>query len=977
MIQIKVLKNFNGMLKNHIYNFSNDEAKKLVEHKCAIRYDKDDNGKYIPVGIHNGTGDQAIYYSKDRDELNNTLAPPINIPKQLHNCRLLHTSDDKAPFLPAWQKSNNTINNKNFMEWIYDHEKYGVACGWDSTNEHFLVVIDFDDEITQRECLDNSILPETFTCKTARKGLYHLYFYVTDEVKKWKISTKDKETLADIQAATTQVIGPGSRIPDGRCYEVVKDIPIATIPPSLLHKALDQFNYQKVEESLQETSAGLTLSDFEKSFGDDKALQEVRSRLKIVDILHDASIPTNRNPTKCPFHTSKGGKCLGFDNNKGIWSCFHCLEKGTAIDLWMKIHNVDTFIEAKKQLCEKFNIEDTYIPPPIVEPVKNAKPNVQLPQDNRTVLDFAANLATHFKECNEIFYKVDEKCIVEVTEYLDKQLKQLIVGFNTVSPGRLFNIIEWKVNTFNTIRVKKQDVMVRKSANEQMIKLVSTNQAFLKCLHEIKRLLNYPIPFIDSDGKLIIPDKGYDSRYQAYFTPNTPELFLMSVDEAKMLLYDAIGEFCFKDQRDIDMAIAYIITPMCRGLYRKSTARTPLFIIQANRERAGKDYLAGVVGILYEGRAIDDTPLVTGDKGDSNNDEWRKKFTTALRAGRRRIHSSNNRGFLNSAVLEQFLTSEVWIDRQLGGNVSLELNNEVDVSLSANIGLTYTPDLWFRARPINLFYGEENPNERVYKRTDLWGYIGDNRGKLLSAIYTLIKIWFDAGRPKSTIPFTSFPEWSRVVGGIMEYHNIGNPCVQIEDDGIGGDKETQSMKELFKFMAEYQHNHQETKGFTVNDIRRIIIEAQSSEDFEGFAGWDLNDKSYQTKFGIQIKRYVNRSFNCKSLLLGENSKVSLIIAIPNERSVRILYMFKTDKPITVAPIIPVDPISLPPAVVEEFVGQAPDVVNAVDNLVKELTNNKLVNIDYLISVGIPESIILKCKRVGMIYEPKPGWVGLL
>jgi hypothetical protein len=449
----------------------------------------------------------------------------------------------------------------------------------------------------------------------------------------------------------------------------------------------------------------------------------------------------------------------------------------------------------------------------------------------------------------------------------------------------------------------------------------------------------------------------------------------MSVDDAKNILYDVLGEFCFKDILDRDMSISYMITPMCRGLYHTSNARTPLYIIQANRERAGKDYLAGVVGILYEGRAIDDTPFVTGDKGEAANDEWRKKLTTALKAGRRRIHSSNNRGFLNSAILEQFLTSEVWTDRQLGGNTSLELNNEIDLSLSANIGLTYTPDLWFRARPINLFYGEENPNDRVYKRTDLWGYVRANRGILLSAIYTLIRAWFDAGCPKSSIPFTSFPEWSRVVGGIMEYNGMGNPCIQIEDDGIGGDKETQSMKELFAFMAEYAYNHQDAKGFTISDIRKFIMEAISNEEFEGFSGWDFTDKNYQTKFGIAIRRFVGRFFTCKSRILG-NCRVTLIVAVPNNKSTRILYMFKTDMP----PVLPPEldkPKNPPPIIPEEQLNISTEIINEVDHLVMILIDKHVAAIDFLISCSISERVIQECIAKGIIYSPRAGYVELL
>lgn len=898
------------------------------------------------------------------------------IPHQLKDQRFIRVDNEKRPIETGWQReggANYSSTDKEFSNWLEANKRYGVLCGVNN-----LVVIDFDDESVEKDVMASGIFPPTFSVVTARKRLRHLYFHVDDPVS-WKVLDKEKNTIADVQGRGKQVVGPGTVIASGRSYDVVDDLPIASITTALIHKALDQYNYDTVQEVMQhdidkDKDGSLTLDDFnQRPKVKDDSTQKIRDSLKISELLRDLGVSTNRNPTKCPLHSSKGGKCLSFDDRKGVFHCFHCEKAGDVITLYMLVNNKE-FKEAKRELCEKLNIEDTYKPPiiPLVKPEVGAKPSVRLPQDNRTVGDFGTELAGHFRNCLTMFFKVDEKSIVEIAEYHDKQLKQRIVGFNTVTPARLLNLIEERVDTFVLIPQKKDLVEVRRSANEQVIKLVSVNTAFLECLHKIKRLLNYPIPFIEEDGTLIIPKQGYDERYQAYFTPNTPELTLLPIDEAKSILHEILGEFCFKDSMDLDMAISYLITPMCRGLYKTSTARTPLYIIQANRERAGKDYLAGVVGLIYEGRAIDDTPIVTGDKNENSNEEWRKKFTSSLKAGRRRIHSSNNRGFLNSTIMEQFLTSEVWTDRQLGGNITLELNNEIDLSMSANIGLTYTADIWYRARPINLFYGEEDPNSRVYKRTDLWGYVRANRGRILSAIYTLIKSWHDAGAPKSSIPFTSFPEWSRVVGGIMEYHHLGNPCAQVEEDVIGGDKEGQSMKEVFRFMVEYQHNHPEFKGYTIGEVRRLVSDALSSEEIDGFGGWDFTDKAHQTKFGLLIRRFVGRSFKVKAYGLSMNAK--LIVAVENIRSTRVLYMFKTDV------ILPeVKKVIVKSQYIEEDVqdDEPPKVKTHADKLIELIEGKLMVAIDLALSEGIPVEIINACKVKGIIFEPKPGFISLV
>ena len=1262
------------------------------------------------------------------------------IPPQLQNQRFIKVDDSKRPIEKAWQQvggANYPATDPEFMKWVETNRRYGILCGYPNN----LVVIDFDDEITQREVLDEGLLPKTFSQKTARKGLLHLFYY-TDDATSWKILDKDKNTLADIQGTSKQVIGPGTRIPDGREYQVVEDIPITTISSATLHKALDRFDYGKNQDALQQVSDGLTMDDFNKPQNNlnDKALQEVRSQLKIVDILRDAGISTARNPTKCPFHSSKGGKCLGFDNSKGIWNCFHCLnplqkvqtidgykfakdivegdivinalgervkvfriqhrhvherqmfittvassiplniseqhgmfvikntncigkyslsdkvpantlttndsliypiptyskdilsiplerktsrkgppqkifdlelsnellwimglyiaegnihhkgrylqfslhhketnfatrvkdyfnslglhvnvidritsltktihisnqwialtfdklfghgcnnkhilrefldlpperlqylikgifdgdgnfgqdiitqtseelaynlfeaglklgryptihivnsrdrlqaytinyckdngghigtfkyhnwyimpiksiaysddveeymvdigvegehksfltpegivgnctEKGTARDLWMKINNVTEFVDAKKKLCEKFGIKDTFVADKVAaenrERNTSNKPMVRLPQDSYTNTDFAEDLGQYFKGDESIFYKPDERNIVEITEYEDKLMRRQIIGFQAVDAKRLTGIIDDRVYTFTIKYNKDEEIEVIKSAKEQDISLLAKHHKFIGVLYKIKRFLTYPIPFLTRDAELIVPrhtpGKGYyDDRFQAYFTPETPELRIMGIDEAKSVIDDMLGEFCFKGDIDKVMAKAYIITPMCRGIYSRPTSRTPIFIIGANRERAGKDFLAGIRGILYEGQAIDDSPIVTGEKNESNNDELRKKLTSALKIGRRLYHSSNNRGYLNNAVFEQFATSEVWRDRELGKNNQLELSNEVDISLSANVGLTYTPDLHHRSRPINLFYSVENPNERIYRRSDLHGYILNNRSIILSAIYTLISSWVIAGMPSGKTPFTSFPEWARVVGGIMCYHNMGDPCINLDDVNIGGDRETQNMKEFCGFMGLHQLNDAEQPiGYTIGKLRAIVVEAQSREDIEGFSHWDLNERPDQVKFGNLIKRFVGREFHCKQQVKFMDKegveewtkyKVTLRIAKDNDRSNKILYGFNTL--IELNKEVPKPEVELSRAIKEETIGElsALSYDDAKDMLLSMCASNTEVSIDTIIDRGITEEQLTDFINHGIIFMSRAGFVRLL
>lgn len=267
------------------------------------------------------------------------------IPKQLVNQRFIKVDNNKRPFEDNWQIfANYSYNDLEFNSWLKNNNRYGVLTGINN-----LIVIDFDDESLQNEVL--GLLPDTFTVKTARKGLFHLYFF-TDNPESWKCLDKDKNTLCDIQGKGKQVVGANTIIPDGRKYELVKDIDIAFISMNQLHKILDRYDFKKSIELLSNIKLTGTSSK-------DDSVDKIKSSFKISDLLSDKGISTSKNPTGCPLHSSKGGKCFSFDDSRGIWHCFHCEESGDVLTLYQKVHN-KSFIDSKKELCERFNIEDSW-----------------------------------------------------------------------------------------------------------------------------------------------------------------------------------------------------------------------------------------------------------------------------------------------------------------------------------------------------------------------------------------------------------------------------------------------------------------------------------------------------------------------------------------------------------------------------------------------------------------------------------------
>ena len=265
--------------------------------------------------------------------------------------------------------------------------------------------------------------------------------------------------------------------------------------------------------------------------------------------------------------------------------------------------------------------------------------------------------------------------------------------------------------------------------------------------------------------------------------------------------------------------------------------------------------------------AVEESPVSTGKKDNSGNEELRKKILSGLMEGKQFMHFSNNKGFINNSILEQIITAKVWSDRVLGGNKTATFINTLELSLSGNIGTTLTGDLSYRSVIINLFLQMEDANKREFERPNLHQEIENDRGLILSALYSLVRNWYDNGMKKSEVRFSSFPEWASICGGIIEKAGFDNPLTKTDDSNINIDREHSDMKQLF----EYIHERKPDEWLTKKEIRNMVI---ADDDFAiaAFSYFDLNERSGQIKFAMMIDKYKGRELSGIILNIDETVK---------------------------------------------------------------------------------------------------------
>jgi hypothetical protein len=483
-----------------------------------------------------------------------------------------------------------------------------------------------------------------------------------------------------------------------------------------------------------------------------------------------------------------------------------------------------------------------------VEPVATpcADPNmpkVYLPSDGRNMSDFTSEVGRIMGPKKTWFLKGDTVVVVREVKLSEHVITNV---FHPLTPAEVITAIEDHLLTGRSSRNDEaEEVFVRKSMGRETATALLASPQFKRELPRIDRILDVPVPYL-KEGELVFARTGYDERLNTFCPALRLSLTPSSLEESRHWLHELIHDFCFADTTSATMAIARLITPMCRGLMGWS-ARPPVFIFEGNRPRAGKDCLAGCTTVLYEGHANEDAPL------DSETEETVKRIGAALSSGRRFMHFANCKGHIDNGGFENASTAKVFSCRKLGsndGSADLKLPNEVEFSISANTGFSFSEDFDLRCRKISLRYFEEDANSRTFSHPDLHGWILEHRQELLNALAGLVQYWYHQGCPQGPTAFTSFPEWAKVVGGILVACGLGDPCVAQVDGNMTTDTLTADMKRLFE-MA-----YQERPDEWLN--RNEVFQLVRSPDNDLFGWLDLEEHSGKTVFGLKLRQFCGR-----------------------------------------------------------------------------------------------------------------------
>lgn len=282
-------------------------------------------------------------------------------------------------------------------------------------------------------------------------------------------------------------------------------------------------------------------------------------------------------------------------------------------------------------------------------------------------------------------------------------------------------------------------------------------------------------PMLRPDGS-ILREPGYDTATGLFFDPGKPITLTLpespdieNAQSAAEDLLDVVRDFPFKAEAHKSAWLAALLTPFARYAY---AGPTPMFLVDANTPAAGKTLLADVVGTVLAGRQM---PRISLPR---NDDDTRKLLHSLLMGGDPTMLLDNIKGVFDNAAFEALLTGDSTKDRALGGNSAPTIPARAVWYATGN-NARFSSDLIRRTVHIRLESQFERPQDRPeesFKHPRLLKFVRDERPRLISAVLTVLRAYYLAGRPKrKVIGWGSYPGWERLIPQVIAW--LGYPDI--------------------------------------------------------------------------------------------------------------------------------------------------------------------------------------------------------
>lgn len=371
-------------------------------------------------------------------------------------------------------------------------------------------------------------------------------------------------------------------------------------------------------------------------------------------------------------------------------------------------------------------------------------------------------------------------------------------------------------------------------------------------------------PFVRPDGT-VCTKAGYDAETATILVPDA-DVTGISVpenpsqdkvsDAVSLLMDDWLADMPFPTPGDRANALALLVTPFVRGMFPLA----PMAVVNGLQMGVGKNLFADCVALLATGQPAVPMPYTRDEE------ETRKQITSAFRSGTE-LFAFDEAHVIEGASLARALTSITYTDRILGASHMAEFPNQVTWMAMGN-QVQVNGDCSRRVYWIELRPKGANPQDRdvsVFRHPDLRGWTSQNRARLVTAILTLIRSWFVAGKPSSPrgTSLGSFEGWDKTVGGIVAHAGLKGFLGEIQVKR----SETDFDGAFWTAHIEWLHETFGTDNFTTADVRREAV--NSKQTYEAPPGMlEASDPNFTRELGKRYSQKNGRWFGTLRLVKG-------------------------------------------------------------------------------------------------------------
>ena len=204
----------------------------------------------------------------------------------------------KIPSEKGWPNKPYTYDQ--IQNHIASQLNYGVLCGFG-----YLAVLDADHpELAE---IAESELPKTFTVKTGSGGRH--FYYFTHEITKRIVLENGQIHYGEVQSRGQMIVGPGSKHPNGKWYEIQNDHPIREINQIDINSTLSKYIKPKPPPRTYQPIPS----------GNHQQLPHIT---ELIDTTHFKQAPNGELYGPNPWHGSTTGKNTWINPEKNVAYCF-------------------------------------------------------------------------------------------------------------------------------------------------------------------------------------------------------------------------------------------------------------------------------------------------------------------------------------------------------------------------------------------------------------------------------------------------------------------------------------------------------------------------------------------------------------------------------------------------------------------------------------------------------------------------------